>query len=212
MSSDYCGSVDVKAWLQIPTSDSDSDTVISGLIPVVSRWIDGFCGEVPGAFGQLVETRTFEVLQRYLVDVDPIADTSGLVVKTDAAGDGTFETTWLTSDFELLPQNAAQGAEPKPWRQLRAVGSKTWPVSWSSILARRDRVQVTATFGWPQIPVDVSQACVMQTARMFTRRKSADGIVGETSSGFAVRVPPPDRDVVNLLHDYILGTNLVVIA
>lgn len=201
MATDYTDVPEVKTWLKV--NDSHSDVLLEAIIPAVSRQIDGITGDF---FGQTASTqqRTYTPDSPYLVCVDPIATVTGLLVKTDWDADGTFETTVQTTDFEKLPVNASHQIEPEPWREIQAVGSQLFPLPLAGYW-RRDLVQVTATFGWPAVPAAVALATKIQVGRVFSRRNSQDGIVGETAGGFVVRVPPPDRDVMNMLAPYVRG-------
>ncbi len=204
---DYCTTAEVKAWVNI--TDSTDDTKIALAISSASRWIDTYCNRrfwldpTPVA-------RTFVPQDLTLLTyIDDIGDPS-VSIKTDPAGDGTFEITWQTSDFELLPVSAPTAyPEPKPWTGIRAVGTLTFPWLVNTWLTRYDRIQITAKWGWPQVPDAVHQAAIIQAARLFARRSSIDGIAGGVD--FALRVSNKlDPDVASLLTDY--RRNAVLVA
>lgn len=205
----YCTKDEAKNWLQI--TDTNDDALLDIIIPAVSRWIEGETGQ-RFYLDAALTTRTFEATNRYQLPVDDIGDTTGLLVKTDASGDGTFEVTWSATDWEPLPPNAAtQGPEPEPWTMLRAVGTQTFPLAYTGLLARRDRVQVTAKWGWPAVPSGIKQACLMMTARVFKRRYSPEGVAGFGDMG-VVRVTREDVDVVTMLRHYRKGDEIAVFA
>jgi hypothetical protein len=55
-------------------------------------------------------------------------------LKTDAGGDGTFETTWSASDYQLHPVNPAAAPETRPYTKVKAVGVADLP---STVLRHR---------------------------------------------------------------------------
>lgn len=200
----YATVADLSAYLPGSTSNT---TLASLSLNTASRWIENHCDRKfwldPNPLA-----KTFVADSRYQLDLRniPFADiatTTGLVIKTDASGDGTFETTWTTADYELLPVNAPYtGSEANPWTGVRAVGTLTFPLPYTGLLARADRVQITAKWGWPAVPSAVQQACLLQAARLFSRSKSPDGVAGFGES-VALRVSNQlDPDVAEMLRDY----------
>lgn len=122
-----------------------------------------------------------------------------VVVKTDDVGDGTFETTWAGTDYELQPINPTSGPEPRPYTGLLATGGRWFPTG--SYTGRSARVEVTGVWGWPAVPVDVSQACLLLAARVYKRKESPDGVSNWGDFG-VLRVGRTDPDVVALLDPY----------
>lgn len=198
--SSYATLVDFNAYLPGSTSNA---THAQLCLDTASRWIDGATEQDKFSLDTVATARTFEAKNRYYIEVDDIGDTTGLIIKTDAAGDGTFETTWQSTDYEVLPVNApSEGPEPAPWTSIRAVGTQVFPLPYAGLLARRDRVQVTAKWGWPAVPVAIQHACLMQAARLFSRTKSPDGVAGFGDS-VALRVSNQiDPDVADLIQPY----------
>lgn len=211
MANDYALLADFNAYHPGSTSNS---TLAALSLDTASRMIDRYCHR-KFWLDTNATARTFEPQDLYLLNLAShayadIGSTSGLVIKTDSAGDGTFETTWQTTDYELLPYNAAYEApEAEPWTAIRAIGSQTFPLLVAAALTRRDRVQITAKWGWPAVPSAVQQACLIQASRLFARSKSPDGVAGFGDS-FALRVSSQmDPDVIDLLKDYRRATALV---
>lgn len=122
-----------------------------------------------------------------------------LTLKTDAAGDGTFETTWSASDYELLPVSPASGPELQPYTSIRSTGTLLFPVVTST--GKTARVEITGIWGWPAVPNSVNQACLLLAARLFSRKESPQGVAGFGEFG-QIRVAPNDRDVTALLDPY----------
>lgn len=200
----YATLVDFNNYLPGSTSNPTHATLC---LATASRWIEKHCNR-KFSLDTNATARTFEPQSLYHLDLRsiPYADigsTSGFTIKSDAGGDGAFETTWLTTDYELTPYNAAvDGPEPRPWTGIRAVGAQTFPLLVAAVLTRFDKVQVTAKWGWPAVPSAVQHACLMQAARLFSRTKSPDGVAGFGDS-VALRVSNQiDPDVAAMLHDY----------
>lgn len=175
----YCTRGELKAELQI--SDTANDTLIDLSINAASRQIDGHCG---WRFWQdtAVQTRTFTAESSgglYLLDDDlgeGIATTTGLIVKTDGGGDGTYETTLtVDTDFTLGPANAQARTPAWPYTELliAPLGSVSFPTGWG-----RPSVQITAKFGWPAVPDDVTKACLIQAAQLFKAKDTPFGVAG----------------------------------
>lgn len=123
------------------------------------------------------------------------------VVKTDDSGDGVFETTWTAgTDYELLPLNPAGAPEQRPYTTVRATGMGRWfPVP--TCTGRLARVEVTGIWGWPAIPVDVTQACLILASRFYKRKESPDGVSNWGDLG-VIRIGRTDPDVMALLDPY----------
>ena len=176
MASDYCDRSALAAAVGL--RDSDDDPLLDAAITAASRQIDDYCGR---SFWQdtAVVAREFYATpcEVDLLDVEGVAreisTTTGLIVKTDNDGDGTFETTLtIGTDFVLLPRNAA--ADGEGFHTVVASGA-TFP---RGSLARPG-VQITAKFGWPAVPDSVERACIAQASQIY---KSKDLVLGSTST------------------------------
>lgn len=110
---------------------------------------------------QTAAARVFAPEDSTLVLPHDLWTTTDLLVKTDEDGDGVFETTWSSTDYELLPLNRMRDGEDWVYEEIRATGSRAFPVSSS----RAGTVQVTAKWGWEVIPADVKWAtCILGAA------------------------------------------------
>ncbi len=109
------------------------DTRIRRLIEDVSRIVDRYCNR---HFYALAVTRKFDGdggLTLLIPDLISV-DSSGL--KTDDDKDRTFETTWATTDYLLLPSNAdpttRENPESRPywkvWVDVDAGNEDVWTV------------------------------------------------------------------------------------
>lgn len=198
----YATFTEFSAWTQI--QGLKKTPIVEDAIAATSRAIDEYCHRhfwQDGTVGVPV-VRTFETCNPYRLDLPAFHDLSAAAVptvKTDEAGDGTFETTWAASDYQLLPFSRPTG---RPYTRVEAVAGRLFPVRYSGNTGRRDRVQITGVWGWDAIPASVKQACLIKAARIFTRHQSPQGIAGMGDFG-PIRISRfEDPDVVSLLDPY----------
>jgi hypothetical protein len=192
----YCSLAELKALLDIPVSFTEKDSVLELAVSAASGRIDGWCDRsftVAGTAAGSATPRVFAPQASRVVYVDDIANLEGLVVATDNDGDGVFEETWPTTDFQFEPVNAL--AKGRPVNRLVAV-NRNLPVQ-----SRPAPVRVTANWGWPSVPDEVRQACLLLAGRMFKRGDSLLGVAGFGDAG-AVTVRRVDPDVEALLSPF----------
>lgn len=191
----YCTSDEAKSFRRLEVSDSIDDVEIDAAVNAASRIIDRNCGRSFFDAGS-VSARVFTAGITHRITVDDFSTTTGLVVKVDTSGDGTYDQTWASTDYQTEPLNGVRdGVSGWPFYSLRAVGSYCFPVSSEAL------VEVTARWGWAAVPDEVKQACLMQTNRLLSRRKSPDGVSGFGDFG-AVRVSRVDPDIDELLMPF----------
>lgn len=151
----------------------------------VTAWIDRYCQDY---FARRTATLTFPACGSYELEIPSLVSVTTL--KTDSAGDGTYETTWTTSDYQLLTgsdYNASLGRETRPYTKILAVGSYTFPYT-SSYGIRRDNVQIAGVWGWPSIPDPVREAALILAVDCFKLKDAPFGVAGFGAEGFTVRV------------------------
>lgn len=204
----YCTRAEIFARLNISgAGTADQQAQIDNAVNTASRNLDSFCQRRFWLDSSVV-ARTFEPQELGCLSfaAKPFTDigaSSGVIVKTDNDGDGVFETTWAASDWELLPYNAAvEGPEAKPWTAIRAIGTQSFPVFITMALTRRDRVQVTAKWGWPAVPETIAEASRILATRIVKRKDAPEGVAGFSETGSVVRFTGEDRDVAMLVKDY----------
>lgn len=124
-----------------------------------------------------------------LLLVDDIASTTGLVVEV---GDGTSWTEIADTDYFTEPDNAiARGV---------AIEAIRWDFGrW----LRYRRARITAPWGWPGVPADISEANWLLANRRHMRRDSPEGVAGWADQG-PVRVSRFDPDIEDLVQPYVL--------
>jgi hypothetical protein len=168
-----------------------------------SRAVDDYCSRPLRRFwlDPTATIRTYRPDHQWCADVDDIGSATGLAVKTDTAGDGTWATTWtIGTDFQLEPLNAAANGGAYAFRKIVAIGSKTFPTL-SGSGGQRPTLQVTARHGWSQVPDPVREATLLMAARLYRRKDAPFGVAGFDDFG-PVRITRQDSDVVALLAPY----------
>lgn len=190
ISNGYCSLAEVKAVLRL--TDNTDDTLLEKSVEGASRRVDGYCGRF---FYQTTKTIQLFPVNEYSLNIPDLATSSGLIVKTDTSGDGTFATTFSASDFYLEPTDVA--LQGRPFNRITIKGSKTFPFLYQP---PRPSVEVTGTFGFPSIPNDVREATILLSIRGFGRYNAALGVVG--FGDMAIQVRAVDPDVRDLLSPY----------
>lgn len=178
-------------------ADTGDDPMIELAVEAASRQIDGHCGRRFWVDGSVV-TREYHADSTYCCEVDDISTTTGLVVKIDDVGDGTFGTTLtITTDFLLAPANAADEVPARPFTEIRLVDNYTFPRPSNG----RPGVQVTAKFGWPAVPDNVEKACIVQAIQLFKAKDAAFGVASFGDMGGGLRVQAGLNPIAKALVD-----------
>ena len=202
----YATVSEAKSWLVL--NDTVDDVEIAAVLDSVTRWIDEYCDRhfwQDGTGGSPV-ARVFAPCNGRVLDFGSFNDlVSVSTVKTDEDGDGTFETTWAATDYELQPVNRPTG---RPYTRLEAIAGRLFPVPYSRGSGATHRVQISGVWGWASVPGPVYQACRLQAHRMLKRRFSPEGVSGFDELG-VVRVSRLDPDVQASLDPYRLTAVLV---
>lgn len=188
----YCTVAELKANVGI--TDSVDDGALEQSIEAASRLIDEFCGRRFYA-DTTATARVYRATSCDILRVDDVSTLTGLVVKTDTAANGTYDTTLtISTDFLAGPWNAL--AQGEPVKVIRHVNG-TFPT-----IGPRPRVQVTAKWGWPRVPAEVRKACLIEAARLFRRKDTPEGVAGVGDFG-VVRVSRfMDPDAERLLKPF----------
>lgn len=191
----YCTIAELKASEILNFAATTAhDELIEKIINAVSRKIDNKCAR---RFFNVTETRYYTADNSGQIFVDDISTTSGVLIYTDDDGDGTYENTWSTTDYELAAYNATLDGWPYSMVEIKPQGVYTFPRT-------RKGVKITAPFGWAAVPEPVNIACMMQGNRVFKRFATPLGQAGASSVGtITLTIPALDPDVEQLLCDYI---------
>lgn len=108
------------------------------------------------------------------------------------SNDGTAVTS---TDYQLEPLNALSwSGDARPYEQIRLLSG-----SWARTTTGEATVSVTATWGWPAIPAEVTEATKIMVKDLVAARDTRFGIAGFTDfAGVRVR---ENTQVAELLRD-----------
>lgn len=190
---DYLTADQLKHALTI--TDAGDDPELGFAITAASRAIDHHTGRQFGVLAE-AEPRYYAAVRsrrrgRYTVEIDDLMTTDDLVVAVDDADDGTYERTLaLGTDFRLEPANAA--GDGRPWTRIVLSGV--------AVPTTDNAIRITALWGWTAVPTLVTQAALIQAARLFKRKDAPFGIAGSPELGSEMRLlAKVDPDVQMLL-------------
>jgi len=193
----YTTAADLKEWVGLQLVDTLDDNAIDRAITAASRGIDNYCQR---HFWQAAAlARVYDACDPYNLDIDDLVSITSL--KTDVGGDGTFETTWAASDYQLLPLNPAAAPELRPFDHIKAVASRTFPQA-TTRNSRVGLIEITGTWGWPAVPESVEQACLLVATRLLKRKDSPEGVSGFDEFGVIRISSRDDPDAVRHLDPY----------
>lgn len=191
----YCTVQDVRDQL----SDASSrvpDGQLERVVQACSRAVDAWCGRT----FWLEETPTasyYRPTDRWRVEVQDIASTTGLAVAGDPSGDGSWTQTWtVQEDFVLEAACGSARNGAAAWDALTAIGSTGFPCS-----RRRPSLRITALHGWSAVPAQVKEATVLKATSLFKRRDAPFGVATFGEWG-AMRITRADPDVMDLLRPF----------
>jgi len=203
----YCTQNQLKAFVGIPTSDSQDNDLLDDAVNAASRQIDAFCGRQFYQDGS-TSARKFFTDDLYRLRVDDISTTTGLVVKYDDDDDGVYEETVSSSDYQVLPINGVVGGiQGNPFYIIELIsdGNHEWPLDYSS---NRPRAEITAKWGYASTPEQIRQATLMLASELFAMRNAPLGVAGV--GDFGVVNVQQNREVTRLIAPFRKGTVLGV--
>jgi hypothetical protein len=186
----YITLAQLKTYLGV--ADTADDTALTDAINSITEEIDEYCGRQFNVNGSAT-ARVYQPSSPYLLEPDDISTATGLVVKVDSAGDGTYATTVAATNYELRPLNGVvDGRTGWPYTQICAVNYR-WPTSWQVA-----PIQVTANWGWPAVPKAVLQSAYLLASETFGLRGARFGVAGYGEFGpVRVRDNPMVRAKLN---------------
>jgi hypothetical protein len=192
----YASLSQIKAALRIGAGDATDDALLEMAVESASRLIDAYCGRNFLLGG--TATRYYNTDDPYVVQIDDARSITA--VRTSSSEDGifdiTFDMTPRTGDIQAEPINDYVGGLVWPFTRLRAIGDYVFPVD------KENTVEVTAVFGFPNIPVTVTQATILQSSRIFARLQSPLGVAGFGDMGIMRVGRSLDPDVSQLIEGY----------
>jgi hypothetical protein len=202
----YCTEAELRGQFEDDGEKLDQ-ALLERAINATSRAIDRYCGRRFWLDGT-ASARVYRPADPYTLLVHDIATTDGLIIKTDTTGDGSYATTWASTDYQLEPLDADADGGAYAWWQITAIGNYTFPMRRVAGLAERPlrpTVQVTVPWGWSEIPDDVNQGSLIKAASLFRRKDAPFGVAGFSEFG-PVRITRQDPDVINLISPFMRAT------
>lgn len=188
----YATDAELKTRLGI--SDSTEDAAIAAAMSTSCRNVEKYCRRQFNDAGSATARRYFP-LSREVVLVDDFHTTTGLELATDNDNDGVYETVWSLDDFLREPLDGIRdGVDGWPFWKLKAVD---WQYFYCT---RRPNVQLTARWGWAEVPASIKEASLALAEEVFKMKDSPYGIAGFGEFGF-VRVRENPK-IVSMLKDY----------
>jgi hypothetical protein len=159
-------------------NEGRADADLEDVVTSVSRLIDNYCGR--HFYQRTAEARAFEADESDCLEFGPFNDLVSITtLKTDENGDGSFETTISSSNYQLEPVNAA--ILGRPYTELELLNGVTWPIPPAS--GREYNIQITGTWGWPAVPPEVKQAARILVAEVSKLADAPLGVVGGSEFG-----------------------------
>lgn len=163
-------------------------------VETASRSVDRACNR---QFGTLdaPEARYYTAVydayrRRWVIGTDDFATTDGLVV--EAIGP---QYDALISDYLPAPVNGV--ADGFVWTSLViGVNAAAKPD------ASENGVQVTAKWGWPEVPSAIKLATLIQASRLYARRHAPFGLAGNPEVGQVRLLDRLDVDLVTSVRPY----------
>ena len=155
-----------------------------------SRLIDEWCGQF-FYDTEAASVRYLDTARLGRLRTPPFSTTTGLLVSTDSAWNGTYSTSWASTDFQALPVG---GIDPYTgatvaYNELVAIGGYAFP----SVVSRGGLVAVTARWGWATVPDPVKHATLLLGARLWKMRDAPLGLATGTVDFGGMRI---GRDVM----------------
>jgi len=191
MNNPYASLAEVKSALRI--TDTIDDSLLEMAIESASRLLDSYTAR--SFYNAGTASRYYAATNDYLTDLDDAISISE--VATDFSADGTYDTIWQASDYEVLPLNGRVDGLAVPYNAVRAIGDYTFPIYNGEGL-----VKVTGVWGWSAIPIAIKQATIIQASRIFKRLDSPLGVLSSPDLGFIRVGSRLDPDVAQLVDPY----------
>ena len=168
----YATLAQVKSALRI--TDSVDDSLLEMAIESASRAIDQYTNR--NFFNAGTAVRYYAPSNSLNVLIDDLISLSRLDTMDD--DEQVYDTTWASDDYQLEPLNGITDGFEQPYTNIRAIGDYVYQV-----LDGEATVKVTGVWGWAATPIQVTQATVIQSSRIFKRLDSPLGIIsGELGS------------------------------
>ena len=196
ISNGYATLAQVKAALRI--TDSVDDSLLEMAIESASRAIDQYTAR--NFYNAGTAVRYYAPSDSLNVEIDDMISLVSLQTMSD--DEQVYDTTWASDDYQLEPLNGIVDGISQPYNHIRAVGDYTYLT-----LDGEATVKVTGVWGWSAVPIQVTQATVIQASRIFKRLDSPLGIISGELGSMRVgsRLDPDVAQLVDSLRKIRMG-------
>lgn len=175
----YASLAEFKAYADIHSVHPADDSVIENIIEGVSRLIDSLCRR---HFYQVTEARYFAAQDLDILFCGDIVTASGLEIKTQLNSDLTYQYTWASTDYNLLPYSPQFGF---PYTHIETSRDSRY----SFDLYKKGN-KITATWGWAAVPDEVKTACLEEASAEYHRRFGENRNTSTTVTAAGVVITP----------------------
>lgn len=213
----YVSMEELKSSLNDSSGQTKDDYEYQRACISATTLIHDLCGQ---HFMQIIEPRTFSYDSIIELFIDPIVPGSITEFALDYTGDGTYDTIWTEGkNFQTLryseQYNPGTLGEDRPHDFVRVLlngievgttqGGGMLPFVWA--YTQNNRVKITGTWGWPEIPQNVTHAALLLAVDLFKMKDAPWGIAGMGELGMVKTQANPE--VMELLAKYREPRNLV---
>ena len=122
----------------------------------------------------------------------PDLSTNPTTVKIDSANDRTYATLLASSDFIMMPRNAALGPEPEPFMGIQLIPSGDF----SNWFQGGVTVEIDGTWGWPAVPPAIRAANIELCAILRLQGQRATTTINESGEGVTL-----SNDAMRIIRD-----------
>jgi hypothetical protein len=213
----YISMEELKSSLNDVSGQSKDDYEYQRACITSTTLIHDLCGQ---HFMQVIEPRTYSYDSIYELFIDPIVPGSITEFALDYEGNGDYNTIWTEGqDFQTLryseQYNPRNLGEARPHDFVRVLlngvdagvtpGGEMLPFVWA--YTPNNRVKITGTWGWAEIPQNVTHAALLLAVDLFKMKDAPWGIAGMGELGMVKTQANPE--VMELLAKYREPRNLV---
>lgn len=164
--------------VRLGINDTFDDTILSGALDTASRAVEKICNRQFNDAGA-VSARLYYPEDVVHVETDDFSTTTGLILKTDNAGTGAFDTTWAASDYQVEPLDGIiDGQISAPFNRITAVAGRLFIFPRIFWTVRRAPIQVTARWGFAAVPAAVTQATLIMAEELAKLKDAPFGVAG----------------------------------
>lgn len=185
----YATLAEFKAAITIDDTVDDADLQRS--LDAATEWITHYTGRT---FGPADATATARRFYPYEADRLTVPDVQSVTtIEIDSLGNGVFDRTLETDDYELLPLEPVVGA----YTVVHVLPNAAW---WFIV---GHQVRITGIWGFGSVPPSVTQACILVANRFFHRPSAPFGVWESPTTGQLGDLLDRDVDVINLLSPFV---------